>query len=166
MAENDPLPIATATIARLCMIQGKLEQAKLLYGQLLRENPRDRRILAGLADVERREKAREAPSPSANKLEIYVQDGATWCRWQVTEEGLRRARLVLGQAGDLILRLIPFPLSPARPPSDTPLPELSGKLALSPPSQTALLAGAVGLLAAEGRFVSIVHCTAQLKGSI
>ncbi len=164
MAENDPLPIATATIARLCMMQGKLDQAKLLYGQLLRETPRDRSLLAGLAEVERREKAQEAPSLSGNQLEIFYKDEATWCHWIVTEGGLRRARLVLGQAGDLILRLVPFPLNPARPPSDTRLPELSGSVALSPPSQTTLLAAAVGLLAAGGRFVSIVHCTAHLKG--
>ena len=50
---GDP-PIATATVARLYMEQGRLEQAERLYQALLRQHPRERALVEGLAEVRRR----------------------------------------------------------------------------------------------------------------
>jgi hypothetical protein len=159
VTEKNPLPIATPTIARLYMLQGKLQQAEALYRQLLQESPEDARLLDGLAEVRRRAEA--AHAPAADRVEVRILGDAYVCTWAVTEEGQHRARLVLNAPGELVLRLASFPADPERAPEDRPLTEAAGTLVLPPISgRCVLVAAAVGVLSADRRFASITHCTA------
>ena len=161
LADRAPLPIATATIARLYMLQGKLQQAETIYRNLLRESPGESRLLEGLAEVQRR--AETAQALSGDRVELRVLGDAFVCNWVISAEGRQRAELVLGGQGQLVLRLASFPSDPGRPPEDRPLAEETGTLVL-PLVRATLVAAAVGLRAADGRFASIAHCTGPSKG--
>ena len=158
MAEKEPLPITTATIARLYQLQGKLERAESLYRQLLAECPEDPRLAEGLAEVIRRKNV-ETGAADGDRVELRPRGDAFICTWSISEEGLRRARLVLGEDGVLTLRILSFPVDKSRPPKDRPLPGLSGTEVLPSLSQGSILGVAVGLLAGADRFVSIAHNT-------
>jgi hypothetical protein len=159
---NDALPFATATIARLCMLQGKLERAEALYRQLLQERPKDPRLIEGLGEVLRR-KGAPASTPGGDQVRLRIEGEALVCSWTITEEGQERARRVLGGHGELILRLMSFPIDPRQPAKDQPLDRLSGDLVLPSAESVCLLAASVGLIGADGRFVSITHCTYAIE---
>jgi tetratricopeptide (TPR) repeat protein len=163
LADKAPLPIATATIARLYMLQGKLQQAETIYRQLLKESPDDARLVEGLAEVQRR--AETAQALSDDRVELRVLGDAFVCNWVISDEGRRRARLVLGGEGQLVLRLASFPSDPGRPSEDRPLAEETGTLVL-PLVRATLVAAAVGLRASDGRFTSIAHCTGPSRGKL
>ena len=151
-------PFATATIARLYMLQGKLEQAEAIYRQLLEERPREVRLLEGLAEVQRRLQARLEPPAGDDRLELVWERGRIRCRYTVTADGQRRAGLLLGCSGTLVLRLHAFPSSPGEGPIDRPLERPAGELELTAPEKASVVAAAVGLTGPGDRFVAIAHC--------
>lgn len=155
---HHPLPFATATIARLYMLQGKLEQAEEIYRKLLEERPGDRRLLEGLAEVQQRLRARLEPLPGDDRLELDWQGTRLRCRWVVTPSGLRRAELTLGAPGSLVLRLLAFASSAPPASQDHSLPGSSGELELPAPEGALVLAAAVGLGGEGNRFAAIAHC--------
>lgn len=152
------LPFATATIARLYMLQGKLEQAEVIYRELLEERPGDQRLLEGLAEVQQRLRARLEPLPGDDRLELDWQGNRLRCRWVVTPSGLHRAELLLGAPGSLVLRLLAFASSAPAASEDHPLPRSSGELELPAPEKALVLAAAVGLCGEGNRFAAIAHC--------
>jgi tetratricopeptide (TPR) repeat protein len=158
VAENAH-PIATQTIARIYVQQGKLEQAEAIYVQLLELSPGDAQLEKELAEVKK--KRQESPaSPSLQKegLELSKSAETLQCRWTVTTRGVARARLVLGCDGQLTLRVAGFPADPEVATKDMVLDKLSGSLAFASPPGSSLVTASIGLLDAEGVFASIVHC--------
>lgn len=153
---SDPLPIATATVARLYMEQGKLEHAEQLYRELIADEPDDLRLTQGLAEVRRRQELLRAP-PSGDHVTLEPHPRGLRCRWQISEEGRGRAALVLGREGTLVLRLVAFPLRPTTPPQDTRLSGAEGEMELGAPEGARVVGAAVGLCSADGEFVSITH---------
>ena len=102
MPADDAPPIATATVARLYMEQGKLDQAEQIYRGLLRDSPQDPRILQGIEEVRRRrDELLGTASDDVVALEP-LPDGELTCRWRVSVEGRARAGLVLGGSGTLV----------------------------------------------------------------
>jgi hypothetical protein len=157
LEQSQVLPFATATIARLYMSQGKLAQSEAIYRRLLDESPDDSRLLSGLAEVQRRSQAKLLPLAGGDRVELVWQGAELRCKFVVTEEGERRARLVLKGAGELVVRLHAFPQRGETPPLDQPLPGTTGEIELAVPQQAKVLAAAVGLRQAD-RFVAIAHC--------
>jgi hypothetical protein len=152
--------IATATIARIYMLQGLLDQSEAMYHALLQRHPDDPRLLQGLEQVRRRREARER-AMGPDRLELSPRPDGVLCRWTVTGGGQRRAGLVQGQQGGrLALRLVTFPRDPDRAPQDIPVRNLEGDLLFRPPAGARLMAAAVGLLGDDDRFVAIAHCEA------
>lgn len=159
MSEGHAPPIATATVARLYMEQGKLDQAEGLYRRLLRDRPDDERLKAGLAEVQRRREGQLDQSGSGDRVTLELDPaGAVRCRWHITEEGQASARLVLGESGRLVLRVVAFPIRPNSTPADTDLDAPTGEATVEPPRGASLVGAAVGLLGSDGGFVSITHC--------
>ncbi len=140
------------------MLQGKLAQAEAIYTVLLEEQPGDPRALEGLAEVKRRATAGEEPL-GADRVELRADAEGLRCQYLVTEEGRRRAELVLGRPGALILRVLGFPAPGDRPPSDHPLEATSGELTVPAPARSRVIAAAVGLRGEGEAFVAIAHCT-------
>lgn len=160
---GDP-PIATATVARLYMEQGRLEQAERLYQALLRQRPRERALVEGLAEVRRRIELTAAPADGDRVTLESGEGGAVTCRWRVTSEGLTRARLVLEGDGELILHVVGFPAAKDAEGSSIPLDidqGFEGNTSLTPPRGATMIAAAVGLRSAAGRFVAAAHCPAM-----
>lgn len=157
--ESDP-PIATATIARIYMKQGMLDEAEALYRRLLQEQPNDARLMMGLAEVERR-RAQKDLCPTDCQVALEVGEDRLECRWRISDEGRRRAGLVLGADGRLTLRLVTFPVDARRPHQDIQVEMTQGQIGLKPPSsRSQLLAAAVGLMGENERFVAIAHAEA------
>jgi hypothetical protein len=153
-------PIATATIAQIYKMQGKIEQAEGIYLELLGERPDDPRLQRGLAEVRRLlEEARSATFvPSSDDHVSIERSGDTLrCTFAVTDSGQRRAGLVLDGEGRLTLRLVVFPSQAGKPAQDIQLQSSVGSLTLKPPDRAKLVAASVGLLAEDGSFVSIAH---------
>jgi hypothetical protein len=157
-------PFATATVARLYMEQGKLEQSERLYQQLLKQRPRESALIEGLAEVRRRIELTAAPA-TGDRVNLEAgEGGAVICRWCVTSEGLARARLVLEGDGDLILQVVGFPAAKDAEGSAIPLDTdqgFEGSTSLVPPHGATMIAAAVGLRSAAGRFVAAAHCPAM-----
>lgn len=156
MPEKSQLPIATATIARLYMVQGKLDQAEAIYRELLKDGPDDQRLLDGLAEVQRQHTLAQAPT-AEDRLALRREGNGLRCLWSVTDAGQRRAQLLLAGPSRLVLRLMPFPANPQQPAHDSELASLTGESIVPLPPGAQVLAAAVGLHGPD-RFVSIVHC--------
>ena len=152
-------PFTTATVGRIYLEQGKLEQAEEVFRRVLAERPKDERCLQGLAEIARRRVDEQAGTTGADSVSVEAQDGALVCRFSVSTEGRRRARLVSGHDGALVLRIVRFPAVADTPPVDAVLPGDEGLLRLQPPEGALFVAAAVGLLAAGGAFVAIAHST-------
>jgi hypothetical protein len=160
-AGQPPLPFATATIARLYLLQGKLVEAEAMYRRLLDERPDDARLLEGLAEVQGRQQARLQPLPGEDRLELDWKGERLRCRYVITPEGERRARRLTGGAGDLVLRVMAFPPETGAAPIDQPIAQLAGELELPAPEGARVLAAAVGVRAGGDQFAAIAHgCTA------
>ena len=157
--DQDAPPFETATVAHIYMMQGMLDHAEALYRKLLEASPGDPRLEAGLAEVLRRVEA-ERDAVNSDHVKVVAQGGKLHCTWAVTDEGRTRAEKQLGRAGDLVLRLVAFPLHPSRPGQDLLLDEAEGKRILDRPARARLVAAAVGLLDSGDNFVSIAHCEA------
>ena len=152
-------PFETATVARIYMMQGMLDEAEALYQRLLQRSPGDERLEAGLAEVQRRVQA-ELEATTSDRVELTARGGRLHCKWAVTDEGRGRAEMQLGREGDLVLRLVAFPLHPSRPGQDVLLESNEGQRVLDRPARARLVAAAVGLLDGGENFVSIAHCEA------
>ncbi len=154
MAEKrEPLPFTTPTIARLYMLQGKLDEAEAIYRALAKEREGDPRIAEGLAELARRRQSPEVAG-SEDAVELRVKGEALECSYRVSEAGRRRATLVLGGEGALTLRLCAFPGAKQE---DLPLAEASGAIAVPASLRAPVIAAAVGLRDVSGRFVAITH---------
>lgn len=149
----------TATVARIYMMQGMLDEAEALYRRLLTATPGDKQLEAGLAEVQRRIQA-ELEATSNDHVELTPRGGKLHCKWAITDEGRQRAERQLGRTGELVLRLVAFPLHPSRPGQDVPLDAAEGQRQLDRPHRAHLVAAAVGLLDRGENFVSIAHCEA------
>jgi len=146
------------------MEQGKLEQAEQIYRQLLLADAGDPRLREGLAEVQRRRAGALADPSSADSVGLRQDGDALLCIWRVSGEGQARAALV-GHGGRLVLRMVAFPIASDAAPKDIPLPDASGQIQVEPPRGASLVGAAVGLLGADGGFVSIAHCLPlSLKG--
>lgn len=153
--KREPLPFTTPTIARLYLQQGKLDEAEAIYRALRKERPADPRIAEGLAEVERRRQSPEVGGSSEDAVELRAaKDETLECSYRVSEAGRRRASLVLGGEGALTLRLCAFPGGKQE---DLPLAEACGAVALPSSLRAPVIAAAVGLRDANGRFVAIAH---------
>ena len=159
----DKIPFATATIAQIYLAQGKIDQAESIYRDLLAADANDRQAVDGLEEIDRRREAAQANQfDDQVLLELIGED--VDCSWRISPAGRRRARRVLGGDGQLTLRLAGFPRGVGNLGIDHALGDNCGLLKLPPPPKATLAAVAVGLLAAEGRFVSIAHSKlVQLK---
>ena len=152
---------APATIARIYLDQGKLDEAERIYRQLLERAPADAALAGALAEIERRRGI--APgSELADSVDLALSEsGHTLsCLVRVSQAGCTRAQLVTGGDGKLVLRLACFPVDPDAPPYDTALdgPRDDGtQLSLSLPEGALLAAASVGLLGDDGTFTSIAH---------
>jgi len=149
-------PFATATVARIYLDQGKLDQAEQIFVQLLERRPGDEQLEEGLAEVRRRRDAQQT-AQSSDAIDVQPADEGVSCRWQVSSAGRHRARLVAGNDGALTLRLACFPTQPDAEPVDTPLEADTGVLARPVTPKATLAAAAVGLLTGDGQFVAIAH---------
>ena len=159
MPTDSTLPIATATVAMLYMEQGKLDQAEQIYRHLLRDSPDDPRLVAGLQEVQRRREGQPHGAGSDDMVALQVASGRQLiCSWRVTAGGRTRARLVLGDDGALVLRVVAFPSGPKSPPVDVELAETAGEASVTAPGGASLVGAAVGLRGKAGEFVSITHC--------
>ncbi len=159
MDESPPPPFETATVARIYMMQGMLDEAEALFLKLLEDNPGDERLETGLADVRQRIQD-ELEAVSSDCVEVAVRGGKLHCKWTIRDEGRQRAERQLGRDGELVLRLVAFPLHPSRPEEDIPLESNEGKRTIDRPLRAHLVAAAVGLKDSGGNFVSIAHCGA------
>ena len=158
MSNEYQQPFATATIAQIYLQQGKLEQAKAMFERLLRDDPNDERLKAGLREADRRLASDdERPSLSTESVMLKLAEGKPRCHWSLTPSAKERAERVLGSRGQLTLRLVGFPADPGLMPHDTPLKQETGALTLVPPPGALLIAASVGVLNQENRFVSIAH---------
>ena len=155
MASEQKTPFSTATMARIFLDQGRLDQAEAIYRDLLARRPGDELLEQGLAEVERRRQADIAPD-LPDHVRLAVEGGTLCCSWEVSDRGRQRAELVAGSSGAIVLRISGFPSDPDRTSTDTEVAE-AGELSLPLPPQAQLLAAAVGLRTAEGQFVSIAH---------
>jgi hypothetical protein len=154
--KREPLPFTTPTIARLYMQQGKLDEAEAIYRALQKQRPADPRVAEGLAEVERRRQApAEAGGAGEDAVELRAAAGdALECSYRVSEAGRRRATLVLGGEGTLTLRLCAFPGGKQE---DVALSGDEGAVAVPAALRAPVIAAAVGLRDANGRFVAIAH---------
>ena len=154
----DP-PFETATVARIYMMQGMLDEAEAVYRRLLGRRPGDNRLEAGLAEVQRRREA-EQVAAGEDRVTLEPRGGEICCGWAITDEGRARATKLLGRDGELVLRLVSFPVHASRPGQDVPLKRGEGKLTLARPRGAHMVAAAVGLKYKPDSFVSIAHCEA------
>lgn len=161
MSPDRPIrPLETATIARLYMQQGLLDEAEALYLRLLERRPEDSRLSAGLVEVRRRRDAEAAPPQGDDRVELTAAGERVRCTWSITESGIRRAATVARGAtpGVVTLRAVSFPRQEERPHQDIQVGNAEGSLSFRPPPGATLLSVAVGLLGEEDRFVAIAHC--------
>jgi hypothetical protein len=110
-------PIRTRSMARLLASQGHRERALAIYEELLARDSTDARLQAE-AEAVRDGETPPAPSMPApgRELELPERPDRIECqggadeglrvRWQVSEDGRRRARAVLGHDGELAVRLV------------------------------------------------------------
>lgn len=155
-------PIATQTIARIYVQQGKLDQAIAVYEHLLEAHPHDEALIRELAVVRGKVDAQgDLPLPDLDALMVDRTDDIPpkiRCRWRISEDGGGRARLVLGADGQLTLRLSGFPENAAGKPDDIAIDTHDGTLIIAPPAGAILLTAAIGLLDDDGNFASVAHC--------
>ena len=84
-------PIATATVAKLYLGQGKLDRAEQIYRSLLARAPKDPRLLRGLTEVQRRRERLQSAADDGDRVALELRDGKLRCTFQVTGPGRARA---------------------------------------------------------------------------
>lgn len=150
----------TLTVARIYAEQGKLDQARKIYRQLLAESPADADLARDLATLEREIEARAATALQGSDIvELAWQGRDLLCRWQVSAKGMEGAQALLGQApGDLTLRIVGFPRDAESSVHDLSVDSEYGTALIPPPRGASYVAASVGLMDSEGIFASIAHC--------
>jgi hypothetical protein len=169
-------PARTRSVARALAASGYTERAMQVYAELIAAAGDDSALAAEAATVRRgdpapaplaaasvevpRSRSKQLP-PTDDRLSCEAAPGGGYSlRWQISEAGVRRARAVLGSAGQLTARLISIERDPELVVCSSivehgPLPRTgewhSPRLR---PHHRCL--AAVGLLAGT-RFVAIVH---------
>ncbi len=171
-------PIRTHSMARLLASQGHRERALAIYEELIAKNSADN-VLLQEAEALRHNTAPafaagELPKPasgaqaalpeSADHIECdQQQPGALRLRWSITNEGQARARALLGNAGELAVRVVTI-----RPDHERVVRSeitehgpiaADGEWTATLVDKGARCFAAVGLRDAQ-RFVSIVHLQA------
>ena len=167
-------PIRTHSMARLLAAQGHRERALAIYEELLAHNSEDE-TLRHEAEALRQGRAIEPPVLPDPPVEIervaLPESGdrlscegeprsGLQLRWHITDDGQRRARAVLGSAGELAVRLVAI-----RPdPEQVVRSEITEHGPVSPDGtwQSPVLTDAARCFAAVGlregdHFVAIVH---------
>jgi hypothetical protein len=167
-------PIRTRTMARLLAAQGHRERALLIYEELLAQNSADSAMQEEADAVRRGEALLEPQLPEppfgAERWSLPETDDRLSCegdpsaglvlRWNVTEGGQLRAGAVLGEHGELALRIISIQPDPERVVRSQitehgPVGE-QGQWQAPALAPGARCFAAVGLRAGN-RFVAIVH---------
>lgn len=153
-------PFNTPTVARIYAQQGKLEQARAIYRQLLAENPSDTELARALAQVEKQLAQRQTMAPEQGDTLVMAKEGTDLlCSWLLSDDGIRSAQLLLGPApGELTLRLVGFPRDPDSSVRDIGIDREKGSARVPPPPGASFVAASVGLMDSEGTFVSVAHC--------
>jgi hypothetical protein len=156
----DDEPIRTRTLARLLAQQGHRQRAAAMYETLLEEQPDDDELRAELEAL----RAGGAEETPPDLISVAVDDHTVWVGWNVTSEGVDRARRLLGEPAPLAVRLAvtaPDPEALVRTQTrDLPDVELSGEWVVRDLPQGARATASVGVLGA-GRFISIAHFRAR-----
>lgn len=161
-AEDEP--IRTRSLARLLEDQGHLERALSIVRELAAEAPSDEELARWAGHLERRiaERAlRDRSAAAPVGVEIVAAAGVRGAVWSVDEAGLTRARALLGEHGELTLRVVRVVAHDdhrveSRQEDRRPLAPRGWALLDAPPR--ARLVVSVGL--ADGpRFVSIAHAS-------
>jgi hypothetical protein len=167
-------PIRTRTMARLLAAQGHRERALLIYEELLAQNSEDSEMQDEADAVRRGEPVQEGQLPEphfgSERWSLPDADNRLTCtgdaseglllRWSVSEAGQLRASAVLGEHGEIALRIISIQPDPERV-VRSQITEHGPVAEHGEWRAPALLAGArcfaaVGLRAGN-RFVAIVH---------
>jgi hypothetical protein len=168
-------PIRTHSMARLLASQGHKERALAIYEELLAKNDGDEALFREAEDLRHGRTPAfgkgQLPSPSqVPRMELPSSTDAVSCdalegdllrvRWQVSDEGQARAQTLLGDRGELALRVVVI-----RPDSNNvvsseitehgPVASHGEWTTRRAPGGTRAFA-AVGLRG-DGRFVSIKH---------
>jgi hypothetical protein len=119
-------PIRTRSMAQLLASQGHRERALAIYEELCAQNSEDGelRTEAERLRVGELPDAPALPRPSEHPHALPQRDDRIECsagpgeglrlRWAVTEDGRRRARAVLGDDGELAVRLVTIRPDPER----------------------------------------------------
>jgi hypothetical protein len=162
-------------MARLLASQGHTERSLMIYEELLARNSTDAELaceVEALRKGEPPEPGLVLPAPgglpqvslpnAADRIDCRASAGEGLClSWKVTPEGMARARAVLGQPGELAVRLViiaPDAERVVRTDITEHGPVHEDGEWLAPRSEGRCFA-AVGLRA-EDRFVSITHVRA------
>lgn len=176
-------PIRTRTMARLLAAQGHRERALLIYEELLAQNSADGAIQDEADAVRRGEILAEPHLPEppfdADRWALPDTDDQLSCegdpstgltlRWSVTEAGQLRAGAVLGERGELALRIISIQPDPERVVRSQitehgPVGE-QGQWQAPALAPGARCFAAVGLRAGN-RFVAIVHAHPRVEAVV
>lgn len=112
-------PIRTHSMARLLARQGHRQRALAIYEELLARSDDDPTLVdeadilraggevEGIGDELPAPPNNAALPPSADRIECHAAgEGAIGVTWQVTPQGTARAAAVLGQRGELAVRLV------------------------------------------------------------
>lgn len=124
----EPEPIRTLSMARLLAAQDHRERALAIYEELLAQDSENADLRREAEAVRRGEKAPAPvlPTPTATRSIASVPGSPDRLRcegepqrglslhWRVSDDGLRRARAVLGDHGELVVRLINIRTDPER----------------------------------------------------
>lgn len=157
--ETEPPPVATPTIARLYLRQGKLEHAARMFEELAANRPSDLKLATELAQVRQAvAQAKTKAAATTEELRVSARGRELHCTWKISAEGAQRGEWALGAPGNLVLRVAGFPANPTALPKDIPLTANFGAAKISAPAGASLVTASVGLRGGDERFASIVHC--------
>lgn len=145
-AAREDEPIRTRTMAEVLVTQGHLERA---IG-ILRELDGDEAL--------RRRLELEARLGCTSGVALRREGAAAGIAWTLDDEGVSRARLVLGSDGALAVRVVRVDADGRTQTEDTTVDAAEGSHALEISTGDVVIVS-VGLIEA-GRFVSIAHARA------
>lgn len=158
-------PIRTRTMARLLAEQGHPARARAIYDELLASDPKDDELRA-----ERDTLTSTAPRTPASAPDgtfefdaistVGIDATSALVAWEITEAGVERARGVLGDDGELTLRVVTIAADAqqivrARSTDHAPVQRTGHQVATDLPPHATCFA-AIGMRAGE-RFVAIAH---------
>ncbi|MBW2734528.1 MAG: hypothetical protein JRH20_19245 [Deltaproteobacteria bacterium] len=154
----------TPTVARIYAQQGKFEQARTLYHELLAKDLGDAQLANELAHELGKVELQLAGGTSnlvgeRDTLMLTHEAGSLFCSWLLSEGGIENAQLLLGSSpGDLTLRVAGFPHDAPSIVRDISIEREKDSARIPPPVGATYVTASVGLMDSEGTFVSIAHC--------